>query len=67
MATRDNLPIPLFLHHDDIEYGIRNRDQGIVFLNGIGVWHKGFEQTFPGVNVYYDVRNTLITVALTEP
>lgn len=67
VATRDNLPIPLFLHHDDIEYGIRNRDQGIVFLNGIGVWHKGFEQTFPGVNVYYDVRNTLITVALTEP
>lgn len=67
VATRDNLPIPLFLHHDDIEYGIRNWDQGIVFLNGIGVWHKGFEQTFPGVNVYYDVRNTLITVALTEP
>lgn len=67
VVTRDNLPIPLFLHHDDIEYGIRNQAHGIAFLNGIGVWHKGFEQTFPGVNVYYDVRNTLITVALTEP
>ena len=67
VVTRDNLPIPLFLHHDDIEYGIRNQVHGIVFLNGIGVWHKGFEQTFPGINVYYDVRNTLITVALTEP
>ena len=63
----DNLPIPLFLHHDDIEYGIRNRESGIVFLNGFGVWHKGFELTFPGVNTYYDIRNTLITTALTQP
>lgn len=63
----DNLPIPLFLHHDDIEFGIRNQDAGIVFLNGFGVWHKGFELTFPGVNTYYDVRNTLITTALTQP
>ena len=47
VVTRDNLPIPLFLHHDDIEYGIRNQAHGIAFLNGIGVWHKGFEQTFP--------------------
>ena len=63
----DNLPIPLFLHHDDIEFGIRNQRSGIVFLNGFGVWHKGFELTFPGVNTYYDVRNTLITTALTQP
>lgn len=63
----DNLPIPLFLHHDDIEFGIRNQNAGIVFLNGFGVWHKGFELTFPGVNTYYDVRNTLITTALTQP
>ena len=63
----DNLPIPLFLHHDDIEFGIRNQKAGIVFLNGFGVWHKGFELTFPGVNTYYDVRNTLITTALTQP
>ena len=62
----DNLPIPLFLHHDDIEFGIRNQKAGIVFLNGFGVWHKGFELTFTGVNTYYDVRNTLITTALNE-
>lgn len=61
----DNLPIPLFIHHDDIEFGIRNRDVGIVFLNGFGVWHKGFELAYAGVNTYYDIRNTLITMALT--
>ena len=60
----DNLPIPLFIHHDDIEFGIRNQENGIVFLNGFGVWHKGFELTFTGVNTYYDIRNTLITMAL---
>lgn len=67
VVRADNLPIPLFLHHDDIEFGLRNQKAGIVFLNGFGVWHKGFELTFPGVNTYYDVRNTLITKALTEP
>lgn len=66
MVRHDNLPIPLFLHHDDIEYGLRNREESIAFLNGIGVWHKGFELTFSGVNLYYDVRNTLITTALME-
>lgn len=67
VVRSNNLPIPLFLHHDDIEFGIRNRKNGIVFLNGVGVWHKGFELTFTGANLYYDVRNSLITTALHEP
>ncbi len=60
----DNLPLPLFIHHDDIEFGLRNRGQGIVFLNGVGVWHRGAELLFPGANLYYDVRNNLIETAL---
>lgn len=60
----DNLPIPFFIHHDDIEYGIRNRDAGIVFLNGINIWHRDVEMGLPGANTYYDVRNTLIEMAL---
>ena len=56
----------LITPYDDIEFGIRNQKAGIVFLNGFGVWHKGFELTFTGVNTYYDVRNTLITTALIE-
>lgn len=66
VVNADNLPIPLFLHHDDIEFGIRNQKYGIVFLNGFSVWHKGFELTFPGVNTYYDIRNSLITTAVIE-
>lgn len=66
-VREDNLPIPLFLHYDDVEYGLRNRKNGIVFLNGIGAWHKGFELAFAGSTRYYDVRNTLITTALHQP
>lgn len=64
VVREDNLPIPLFIHHDDIEFGLRNKKRGIVFLNGVGVWHRGAEINFPGANLYYDVRNNLIEIAL---
>lgn len=64
IVREDNLPIPLFIHHDDIEFGLRNKDAGVVFLNGIGVWHRGAELAFPGANIYYDTRNNLIEMAL---
>ena len=63
-VRRDNLPLPLFLHHDDIEFGMRNRKQGTVFLNGIGVWHRTFEHSYPNANLYYDTRNLLIELVL---
>ena len=66
-VRKDNLPLPLFIHRDDIEYEIRNKDTGIVFLNGFNVWHKGFEVNFLGTNAYYDTRNNLIYAALHEP
>ena len=66
-VRNDNLPLPLFIHRDDIEYEIRNKETGIVFLNGLNVWHKGFEVNFLGTNAYYDVRNNLIFAALHEP
>ena len=62
--TKNNLPLPLFIHMDDIEYGIRNKDKGIIYINGIDVWHRGFELTMPRTNLYYDVRNNLILIAL---
>ena len=64
IVRKDNLPIPFFIHHDDIEYGIRNHNAGIVFLNGISVWHRDVELGMPGANMYYDVRNGLIEMAL---
>lgn len=56
----DNLPIPLFIHQDDTEYGLRNILSGVVFLNGVNVWHKSFENTVIGSNLYYDFRNAMI-------
>lgn len=64
VVTERNLPLPLFIHRDDIEYGIRNRDNGIIYINGIDVWHRGFEMTMPRTNLYYDVRNNLVLIAL---
>lgn len=65
--TLENLPLPIFVHHDDIQFGLKQMDRGIVFLNGINVWHQGFELVFPGVKQYYNMRNTLITSISYEP
>jgi len=62
-VTDKNLPLPVFIRSDDVEYGQRNRMQGCVFLNGIGVWHNGFNRVFEGVNSYYYTRNGLINFA----
>ncbi len=61
------LPMPLFIHYDDMTYGRSVGEAGIVFLNGICVWHRGFELTFTGVNKYYDMRNGLINTAVFDP
>ena len=55
----DNLPLPFFIHDDDIEYGLRNYKQ-VIQLNGICVWHNTFENKRPSTLEYYDVRNHLI-------
>lgn len=60
VVREDNLPIPLFLHHDDIEFGLRNIKYGVVFLNGVNVWHKSFDDEPPKSILYYDSRNDMI-------
>ncbi|MBQ7613788.1 MAG: glycosyltransferase [Butyrivibrio sp.] len=67
VVTKDNLPLPIFVHHDDIQFGLRQLKNGIVFLNGVNVWHQGFEMVFPGVKQYYNMRNALITGQMYEP
>lgn len=61
------LPLPVFLHHDDIEFGIRSQKYGIVFLNGVSVWHRSVPSNAPATNLYYDIRNNLIEIALSAP
>lgn len=54
------LPLPIFIHRDDIEYGLRTGREHFIFMNGIGVWHEAFENKMPGATEYYDWRNLAI-------
>lgn len=63
---KDNLPLPFFIHMDDIEYGLRHKD-AIMTMNGIGVWHDSFENRKASSMEYYDMRNSLIMNAIHMP
>lgn len=62
IITPDNLPLPLFIHYDDIEYSLRNKGREIILLNGINVWHPDPMRKPRETTVYYDVRNRLIAL-----
>ena len=66
-VREDSLPVPFFLHCDDIEFGLRNSKHPVLFLNGICIWHPGGDLMFRRINNYYDVRNYLVTNALHLP
>lgn len=53
------LPLPVFVKGDDMEYGIRNK-QEIISMNGICVWHKGFVAKQNDVVDYYTDRNMMM-------
>ncbi|MBE6753511.1 MAG: glycosyltransferase family 2 protein [Ruminococcaceae bacterium] len=59
------LPMPFFLHRDDVEYGLRLGGR-FVTVSGICVWHEAFERKLSGISEYYDLRNLIITNALHE-
>lgn len=61
------LPLPLFIHRDDIEYGLRTGRERFIYLNGIGVWHEAFENKMPGATEYYDWRNLAIANSIHYP
>lgn len=63
----DNLPLPIFIHRDDIEYGLRVGKGRFIFLNKICIWHESFAGKMPGVLDYYDIRNLAITNAIHCP
>ena len=56
------LPLPLFIHMDDIEYGTREK-HNIITMNGIGVWHPFFANQRQSNIVYYDMRNKMIVLS----
>lgn len=58
-----NLPLPLFVRGDDMEYGMRNSKK-IVALNGICAWHAPLHNKYSAFMIYYELRNQLIINAL---
>lgn len=56
--VKDNMPLPFFLHCDDVEYGLRHGGRPII-LNGIQVWHETYEYRQSPIIRYYDTRNPL--------
>lgn len=66
VARLDNLPLPLFVRGDDVEYSIRNHAKFIT-MNGICIWHEGFGAKFSASLELYQVhRNDLILQAMSE-
>lgn len=61
-----NLPIPIFFHMDDVEYGLRNK-LPVITLNGINVWHLYKKSLINAKNDYYDIRNKLIMLSEIQP
>lgn len=59
-------PLPLFIHRDDIEHGLRYHGK-LITLNGIGVWHDAFDNRRSSSLEYYDIRNALICNAIHYP
>ena len=64
IITKNSLPLPIFIHNDDVEYGVRNEKNGIILLNGISVWHPSIYGKGPITNIYYNNRNLLILKAV---
>ncbi len=63
VIRKNGLPLPLFIRGDDVEYGLRCKEQ-IITMNGICLWHMGFEGKFnPALLVYQETRNMLIDQA----
>ena len=63
---RAGLPLPFFIHYDDVEFGHRLALTGVptVPVPGIGVWHEPTYLKQRGWTAYYDYRNALVTFAL---
>jgi len=59
VVREDNLPLPVFIRGDDVEYGLRNGKTWIL-MNGICVWHEPFEYKYSSPLEYYVIRNRLI-------
>ncbi len=64
VISMTNLPLPVFVRGDDVEFSLRNHAQFIT-MNGICIWHMGFTNKFSGSMEFYQVhRNSLMLQAV---
>ena len=63
IVTDVNLPLPIFIRGDDVEFGLRNMKH-LILMNGICVWHEPFENKYSSSMYYYIFRNRLIDNAV---
>lgn len=66
VVTETNLPLPIFIKRDDIEYGLRSGDT-FIMLNGICVWHEEFDYKTSSYLQYYYFRNLPIMLSKHRP
>lgn len=65
VIRRQGLPLPLFIRHDDAEYGSREPREFIT-MNSLCVWHLPFYERYnPAVERYQATRNPMIAQATT--
>lgn len=62
-VSENNLPMPMFMKRDDIEYCLRF-GSNFIQLNGICVWHEGYEFKYNSVLLYYIIRSTPMVNAI---
>ena len=61
----NDLPLPVFIRGDDVEYGRRKFGRLFIQLNGICVWHAPFYYRIgKATDTYYMFRNMFIVNAL---
>ena len=63
---RHGMPLPCFIRGDDVEYGMRLAKAGVatVGLPGVAIWHEPFYLKIGGWQLYYEVRNAFIAMAM---
>ena len=60
-ASIDQLPLPIFIRGDDVEYSRRNFGKTFIQLNGICIWHAPFYYRVNKItDSYYLCRNMFI-------
>lgn len=65
-ARKSGLPLPLFLHRDDVEYGLRQKGKFIT-MNGISIRHETYDTKLSQATEYYDIRNMAIVESIHDP